>query len=139
MIKVVYCSKGGNTKKLADAMAESIGVHAENVSEKLDPEQAELLFIGASVYAGKMAPKMQAYLSALKPGAAERVVVFGTGFTETSMRDAVAAILADKNIPVEAEAFCCKGSFLLANRGKPDADDCRRAAAFAANLAQSVR
>lgn len=131
MHRVIYRSRGGNTKRLADAIAERLGLRAEAVDGRSAPAGAGVLFVGASVYAGDMDAEMRAYLQKLDDACADRAVVFGTGAGKKSMRDQVAAILEPKGIPVEEEAFFCKGSFLLANRGRPNRQDCDEAAAFA--------
>lgn len=136
MNKVVYASRKGNTKKLADAIAKGLGVSAEAVGGDTPPSGADILFIGASIYAGEIDPGMKAYLSRLEAGCADRAAVFGTAAGSKSARDQIAAILEGKGIPVEGEAFFCKGSFLFANRGRPDIRDCEQAAAFAQRIAQ---
>ncbi len=49
-VTVRYYSRGGNTKKLADAIAEAVGVETKTTSEPLT-EDVDLLFLGSSVYA----------------------------------------------------------------------------------------
>ena len=49
-VAVRYFSRGGNTKKLAEAIASAIGVEAKDVSFGLN-EDVDLLFLGSSVYA----------------------------------------------------------------------------------------
>ena len=49
-IAVRYFSRGGNTKKLADAIADAVGVTAETTDVPLT-EDVDILFLGSSVYA----------------------------------------------------------------------------------------
>jgi flavodoxin len=49
-IAVRYFSRGGNTKKLADAIANAVGVTAETTDVPLT-EDVDILFLGSSVYA----------------------------------------------------------------------------------------
>ena len=49
-IAVRYFTRGGNTKKLAEAVAAAVGVKAEPVSVLLE-EDVDILFLGSSVYA----------------------------------------------------------------------------------------
>ena len=53
-IEVRYYTKGGNTEKLATAVASAAGVGALPVSEGLTGH-ADILFLGSSLYAGKPA------------------------------------------------------------------------------------
>ena len=47
---VRYYTRGGNTKKLADAISEAVGVKAETTAVTLS-EDVDILFLGSSVYA----------------------------------------------------------------------------------------
>ena len=49
-VAIRYCTRGGNTKKLADAISKAIGVDAEATSVPLT-EDVDILFLGSSVYA----------------------------------------------------------------------------------------
>ena len=49
-IAVRYYTRGGNTKKLADAISKAVGVDAETTSVPLT-EDVDILFLGSSVYA----------------------------------------------------------------------------------------
>lgn len=135
MIRVVYFSRGGNTRRLAEAVAGEVGTQAESVAELMYVQGADLLFVGASAYAGDIGAEMREYLAKLTPGDVGRVAVFGSAAGKKSMRDVVAAVLEPNGIPVEKEAFLCKGAFLIVNRGKPDAADCAGAREFARKIA----
>jgi flavodoxin len=131
MNAVIYASRGGNTKKLAEAVARGAGAEAQAVENAADAPQADILFIGASVYAGRMDGAMRRFLRALEPGRAGLVVVFGSAAGDKTTLPEVKSILEPKDVPVFEEAFQCRGAFLLANRGHPDAEDLARAEAFA--------
>ena len=123
MDKVVYYSRGGNTKKLADTVAEEIGVSAVSVEEYDLTDKADTLFVGTSIYVGKMDSKMRTFLEKLDSSNVKKVVVFGTGAGEKSALDEVKSILEPLRIVVSEAYFHCKGSFLLANRGRPNEED----------------
>ena len=130
MNKVVYVSRGGNTKKMADAIAKGAGATAE-AAPGSKGTFADVLFVGGSIYAGKMDKQLREYLEALTPQAAGKVVVFGTAAGVKSLLSEVQSMLLPKGIAVDGEAFQCKGSFLLANRGRPNVDDIKAAEEFA--------
>ena len=48
-IEVRYYSKTGNTKKLADGIAKTLGVKAKSLEEPINGE-VDVLFLGSSVY-----------------------------------------------------------------------------------------
>lgn len=56
-IKVRYFSKSGNTRKLADAIAEETHCTAQDISVPLDG-YADILFLGAAVYWGGISAEL---------------------------------------------------------------------------------
>lgn len=63
-IAVRYYSKTGNTKKLADAIAESLNVKAFPITEQVDPD-TEVLFLGSSVYAAGVSNEIKEFIASL--------------------------------------------------------------------------
>jgi flavorubredoxin len=134
MNKLIYASKGGNTKKLAHAVAKGAGVGAQPAGEAGEIAGVETLFVGASLYAGKIDGKLRELLGGLKQGSVKSVAVFGTAAGNKSAAPEIRDILAGQNIPVLDKPFQCRGSFLLANRGRPNEDDLKQAEAFAREI-----
>ena len=127
-----YYSRGGNTKKLAEAIAKAIGVPAETTSAPLT-EDIDILFLGSSVYANGVDEEVKRFISGIgvKVG---KVVNFSTAALMKSTHKQVAKLLAEKNIPFAEEEFACRGSFALLHRGRPNADDCKAAGEFAKKI-----
>ena len=48
-IQVRYLSKSGNTKKVAEAIAEEVGIIAQSITEK-DSKDIDILFLGGAIY-----------------------------------------------------------------------------------------
>jgi flavodoxin len=128
---VVYFSRGGNTKKLADAIAKGAGASAAPMKEFKTTEALDILFIGASIYAGIIDGDLRQFLSALKPSQLKRAVVFGTAAGKKTAVPEVKSILEANGVAVSDEEFHCRGSFLFVNRGRPNEEDLRQAEAFA--------
>ncbi|MDR3305435.1 MAG: flavodoxin [Clostridiales Family XIII bacterium] len=131
--EVRYYTRSGNAKKLAEAIAGVIGAAAETVETPLS-EPVDLLFLGGAVYAGNLDSHLKSFAAGLTADKAKAVAVFNSAAGGRSIRPDVAALITDEGIRICEEAFSCKGKFLLANRGKPDAQDCAGAAAFAKKL-----
>jgi flavodoxin I len=53
MFEVVYYSKGGNTKKVAEAIAAELGVTIGDVTANKEPAEDCFLFLGSGCYAGR--------------------------------------------------------------------------------------
>jgi len=79
---VVYFSRSGNTKKLADGVAEVLGVTASDITTSLT-EKTDLVFLGSSLYAGGFDPAVGEFIrkNADKIG---KLVCFGSSASGTS-------------------------------------------------------
>ena len=103
---VRYFSRLGNTKTIAEAIAEGAGVAAVSITE--EPrliERAELLFLGGAPYANIMAPELRAYAEALRPEQVGKVVLFTPSNWSRRTVLALKKLLGDKGIPVAEEYF----------------------------------
>ncbi|MBR2760213.1 MAG: hypothetical protein IKD66_03485 [Solobacterium sp.] len=106
MIAVRYFSKSGNTKKIAEAIAE--GAFAKAVSITEEPalkKHVDLLFLGGAPYANIMAPELRDYAGRLKKEDVGTVVLFTTSNWSRRTVYALRKILQAKGIPVEDEYF----------------------------------
>ena len=131
MKKVVYYfSKSGNTKLIADAIAAELGVNAKPITN-FQEEAVDVLFIGGSLKAGGIDSKLKKFLLELNPELIGMVVCFGTSGSGNEVLAPIKGVLKDSKLNVVTESFVCRGKFLFMNRGKPDAEDCANARAFA--------
>ena len=131
-VAIRYYTRSGNTKKLADAIAEELGVEAKTTAEPLR-EDVDILFLGSSVYANGVDEEVKKFVRAIDVQVG-KVVNFSTAALVKSTHKQVAKLLAEKNFPFAEEEFACRGSFALLHRGKPDEKDCREAAEFAKKI-----
>lgn len=131
-VAIRYYTRGGNTKKLADAISEAIGIEAKTTAEPLT-EDVDILFLGSSVYAYGVDDEVKKFINGIdvKVG---KVVNFSTAAAIKSTYKQVAKLLAAKHIPFAEEEFACRGSFAMLHKGRPDADDCKAAASFAKKM-----
>jgi len=138
---VLYYSKGGNTKKIADAIAEELGVlKSEQIPPAYPPEGVNLLFLGTGIYAGKPDAKMVEFVRTLNSNRVKNAVVFGTNGGGDGAIEAVKALLKEKGINVIEETFSCRGKFFLFfNRKKPDTNNIKSAKAFARRIYDGLK
>lgn len=133
-VKVFYASKTGNTGKVAAAMAGAIGTRAEKISAAAAGLEADLLFLGAAVYAtfdhGPL-PEVLGFIGGLDPRSVKEAVVFSTGFAEGGACVKLRALLERRGIKTRAETFFCPGRFLFFKFGHPNAKDLDDAREFA--------
>lgn len=131
-VAVRYFSRGGNTKKLADAIAEAVGAEALTTEVPLS-EDVDILFLGSSVYAYGVDESVKKFIAGNKVKIG-KVVNFSTAALVRSTYKQVAKLLVGKSIPLAGEEFYCRGSFGPMHKGKPDAEDMKRAAEFAKKI-----
>ena len=126
-------SKKGNTKKLAEAVSESLGIPAADVSNDLK-EKTDRLFLINAMYAADVDPEIKAFLSRNRDRIGE-IVNMNTSATGRSTVGAVKKAAEENNIPVSGREFHCAASWIFINKGLPTEEDLSRAGAFAASLA----
>ena len=130
-IAVRYFSRGGNIRKLAEAMAAALGVEALDITHPL-PEPVDLLFIGGAAYAFGIDTKLEQYIELLTPTYVDAACVFCShAVTSHIAPEAIRRLLEERGIEVLSKAFICPGEFTLAHRGRPNDADLRMAAEFA--------
>lgn len=138
-MRVLYHSVTGNTKKVAEAMAAELGCKAESIEEVKMPLSADILFLGAAVYATHnhdIDPVVADFIGKLESGKVKKAVLFCTGFATTAL-DSMGALLKKKNIPVAQDRFFCRGKlFLVFNFGHPNRNDLANARLFAKKMAR---
>ena len=130
---VRYFSRSGNTRKLAEAVAAAVGVRAESVHHDL-AERADLLFIGASVYAGGFDRSVGDFIER-NIGKIGKIAVFGSSASGKTVRRKIEKLAEKFGVAVSEHEFSCYGSFLFLHGSKPDEDDLAAAASFAKKLA----
>ena len=127
--EVRYLSRGGNTRRLAEAVAKALKVEAKGVDQPMNGK-ADVVFLCASVYAG--GPD-KLVLNFVKQNARDigRLVVLSTSASGKSTHGKLKAAAEDMGVTVSDNYFHCPGAWMLFHKGRPNQEDCDRAAAFA--------
>ena len=130
---VRYYTKTGNTKRLAQAIADTLGVEALPISVPV-AEAVDVLFLGNSYYAFTIDPEVRDFVRSLDKSKVGRLVNFGSAAMLNSTYKKVKAEADKVGIPMDEREFHCRGEFKGIHRGRPNADDLRAASAFAKSL-----
>ena len=131
-IKVVYHSRLGNTKKIAEAIASAVNVKAEAIDEKIIlSESIDLLFIGGGIYWSNMDKITKKFIQTLDSSIVKNAAVFGTmGRNEKAITDMI-NLLNERKINTKTESYVCKGqAWGLVNRNHPDQSEIEKAKEF---------
>ncbi len=136
---VVYFSRGGKTKKVAEAVAQELGCEAVDVKKETpDVSGVELLLVGSGQYVGKLHKTLRGFLDKLQPSSKSKAAVFATaGGPDPRCIYAMEKALETKGYKV-ISSFKCRGQFLFFNRGHPTEDDLKSAKAFASDLKKKI-
>lgn len=136
---VVYYSRGGKTRKIADAIAQEMGCEAVDLKNAApDASGVDLLMVGSGNYCGIPHKTLQDFMEGLQPASKEKAAVFATsGGPEPQCIKAMKEVLETKGYEV-ISSFDCRGQFFLMNRGHPDEDDLKNAKAFANELREKL-
>lgn len=116
-IAVRYCSRSGNTKAAAEAIAEELGTKALSVDDAaaLTGEPVDLLIVGGALYAYGIDERLKAYLSSLSKDTVKRAAVFSTSWLSKHALDVMKKALSAKGIPVAEETFWARGKDIAAH------------------------
>ena len=107
-IAVRYCSKTkfGNTRRIAEAIAEGVGVTAVSIdAEPKLTRKVDILFLGGAPYANIMAPELREYVQGLDPELVSKIVLFTTSNWSRRTVLALKKIFKDKGIEVCEDYF----------------------------------
>ena len=115
---VRFFSKLGNTRKIAEALAEGAGTKAVSVADEPQlNEYVDILFLGGAPYANIMAPELRAYARGLSADFVGRVALFTTSNWSRRTVRALRKILREKGIPVESGYFYAHMTRIKARTG----------------------
>ena len=131
-IAVRYFSKGGNTKKMADAIAEHFSITAKDTATPLE-EETDVVFLGASVYAGSPNVEVAEFIknNADKIG---KIALFGSSASGRSTYEKIKALCTTYGVELAERFFHCPGKFLFMHKGRPNQQDLSNAVKFAESL-----
>ena len=132
-VAVRYYTKTGNTRRLAEAVAEAVGAKALPISTPVT-EPVDVLFLGNSYYAFSIDPEVREFVRSLDKGKVGRIVNFGSAAMLNSTYKKVKAEADRVGIPMDEREFHCKGEFKGIHKGRPNEEDLQAAAEFARNI-----
>ena len=134
-VAVRYYTKTGNTRRLAEAIAEAVGAESLPISAPV-AEQVDILFLGNSYYAFSIDPEVRDFIRKLDKGKVKQIVNFGSAAMLNSTYKKVKKAADKVGIAMDGKEFHCRGEFKGIHKGRPNEADLAAAAAFAASVAE---
>ena len=135
--EVRYFTRTGNTKKLAEAIAQASECQAQSIPAPIDG-YTDVLFLGASVYGGGISAEVKEYIHSLDKTQIGMAAVFSTSALVQRAFPQIRKELEKEGIAVCPQNFYCRGQFTALHRGRPDARDLESAKQFAADIPAQV-
>lgn len=131
-IAVRYYTRSGNTKKLAEAVADAVSANAQDVTVPLT-EKVDILFLGCSYYAFDVDEAIKEFIVKNKDFIG-KIVCFGTSAMMKSMIKPLTKVADAVGVSVVSEDFHCRGSFGPMHKGRPNEKDLEQVADFAKKM-----
>lgn len=127
---VRYYSRSGNTRLLAEAIADELGVEAVSAdsSDATISGHIDVLFIGGALYAYGLDKKLVSYIRTLDGDMVGRAVLFSTTWLSKHSFNQMRKELEARGIVVAERTFYAKN--------KPSAERLKEAKAFADDMAK---
>lgn len=133
---VIYYTKLGHSKKIAQAVADELGVKALDIRENPELEGLDLLYIVSGIYGGVSAPELLEFLKSLDDQQIKRAYLLTSSGGKTTRAAGVRAVLTALGIPVAEEEFTCQGAIFFWGMGHPNKTDLQNAIQFARTTSQ---
>ena len=128
-VAVRYYTQTGNSKKLAEAIAEQLGVAAADVTCPLT-EKADVLFLCNSVYWAGIDKRVKAFVADNAANIGTLVNVSTAALIESTYKQ-MQKVAAAAGVSLCGQEFHCRGKFALLHGGHPDEADLIAVRAFA--------
>lgn len=106
-IAVRYQSRGGNTRAVAEVIAETLGIKSEPIDSPLD-ETVDVLFLGGGVYGWDADPQLKEYLGRLDSKKIGQIVAFSTTGGMKKAISRIAEYASKAGIKVNEKQLCLK-------------------------------
>ena len=133
-VSVLVDSRGGNTRKVADAIADELGIKARDVTASLT-DDGKILFLGSGTYGGKPGEAMMKFIESGN-FSERKVAIFGTSASIAGAQKMIATMedaLTKKGATILG-SYDCRGKIFLVNRGHPSSEDLDNAKKFAREM-----
>jgi len=146
---ILYSSKSGNTKKVAEEMASQIGcdevrITASGALKAVDLETFDLIFVGTGLFAGTPNEDMVRFLGNLNLKTAKTFALFitwgGAPRTDKLALKRLRMLLESKGQKVIDDHFACFGGWkgILMKRGHPKPEEIKAGGDWAKKVVEDL-
>lgn len=138
-IAIIYYTKLGHSKKIAQSIAQEFQIKAHDIRENPELNRIDLLYIVSGIYGGNSAPELLAFLRTLDRQQIKQAVLMTSSGGKTTRAAEVNSVLTEIGIPVGEEEFTCQGAILFVGMGHPNKTDIQNALAFVRRTSDKIK
>lgn len=144
---VLYATRGGNTGKIADEIAqelscESLKVIQTDLTSSVDLDSYDLIFVGTGIQYGNPNEDLINYLKTISLKKPKDFALFltwgGAGKTKQDVIAKLKTILESKGQRVKGDCFVCHGGWNFLRRGHPNREDAQAARVWAKKMVNTI-
>jgi flavodoxin len=137
MIEVVYFSRSGNTRKVAEIIAEELGVTAKDVKTAgiLPPDA--FIFLGSGCYGAVLANGLVKFMEDNRFNGRKIALFTTSAFGSLSELALMKKQITNKGADI-IDSFSCYGQLLLAKKGHPTQKELDNARKYARRVALNL-
>ena len=144
---ILYASKGGNTGKIADEIAQelnckSVRVTQSGLESSADLDNYDLIFVGTGIHYGNPNEDLVDYLKTITLKTPKVFALFvtwgGAGKTNQDVIAKLKTILETKGQRVIVDCFACYGGWNFLRRGHPNHEDAKAARNWAKKTVNTI-
>jgi flavodoxin len=137
MFEVVYYSKTGNTRKVAEAIAAELKVKAKDIKDAGTLPKDSFIFLGTGCYGATLPKEIEKFMKLNKFSG--RIIAL---FTTSAFGSAAERSLMEKQITAKGAIithnFKCYGHFLTMKKEHPTTEELQKAREFARTVAVTM-
>jgi flavodoxin len=136
-IKLVYYTKTGHSKKIAEAVGKALSLEPHNIADDPKIFGTDLLFIVGGIYNGVSAGEVVQFGEKLRPAMTQKVAIITSSAFGKDTQQQLSMTLKSNYIEVVGECMV-RGGFTIISMGHPNKQDFNTATDFAKNLIQEL-
>jgi flavodoxin I len=133
LFEVVYYSRGGSTRKIAEAIASELEIEAADLKTKKELAKDSFVFLGTGHYFPITGRAFKQFI-ARNDFDGRKVALFGTSGRGKGSEVAILEKMVTARGARVVGKFNCRGKFLFFLRGHPTAEDLEKAKRFASEM-----
>lgn len=136
IFEVVYFSRSGNTRKIAEAIALELGVTAWDIKKTSILSPDAFIFLGAGCYGAVVPWPVAEFIKRNRFDGRKTALFTTSAFDSVGERNLIKKKISQYGIEI-VDSFSCTGKWLGMNKQHPDRQDIEKAREFAYRVAVS--